>query len=129
MLVPGGNLLNIAGRVIAFNTVQYRKFLTRDTNEILLDVTTYADPKAVAGSVQAIPRNRYTELGLDFNKNYVNFYATQAIEDLHRDTAGDQLYWAGRTWQALSDTEWRKIDGWQGTIFIDVGPQPKACPC
>lgn len=118
-MIPGSNLLNMAFGVIAKTTVSYLKYLSRATNVIGLDVSTYADPINLMGSWQPVPRNKYEAMGLDFNKNYAMFYVSKDILDLQRNVSGDQIQYAGKTWNCLSETDWFGIDGWTGVLCED----------
>ena len=120
-MFPGGNILAMAHRIICFNQVQYSRFLGRTTNEIGYDVDTFSDPVDLQLSVQPIPRERYTYLGLDFQKSYVNFYTFEDIQDVSRDRTGDLFEFNGRRYQVMSNNDWKWVDGWKGTLAVDVG--------
>lgn len=119
-MIPGSNLLVRASRLIGLATVQYLKDMGRTTNEIGLDVTTYADPIDVRGSLQSVPRSVYQAYGLDFQKNYLMFYTTTDVIDLSRDVSGDQLQYGGKKYQLVSETDWMQIDGWTGVLCVQV---------
>lgn len=121
-MIPGSNILNMALRVIAAQPVDYFRFASRSLTIDGLDVTNYDEPVILRGSIQAIPRSMYAYLGLDFQKNYINFFVSTAILDVERDISGDQLGWSGRQWQCISVTPWYGIDGWVQVLSIDVGP-------
>ena len=119
-MTPGSNLLLRASRLIGFTKVQYLKDLGRVTNEIGLDVTTYAAPVDIMGSLQAVPRSVYQAYGLDFQKNYLMFYTTTDVIDLARDVSGDMLQYGGKKYQLVSETDWMQIDGWTGVLCVQV---------
>lgn len=120
-MIPGSNLLNMALTVIRPQTIQFFAFTGRATNAIGLDEATYAAPVAVRGSVQPVPRSQYQRMGLDYNKRYVNLYASTDIDDLARDTAGDQIEFNGRRYEIMGEDDWFPQDGWNGTLAVDIG--------
>jgi len=123
MIVPGENLLDLALTIIATTTIQYYAFDSRATNEILLDVTTYAAPVDVEASVQAVPRKVYSDMGLDFNKEYIAIWASQEFENLMRDRPGDQVGFGGERYEIMEESDWFTIDGWDAVLAIKV-PTP-----
>ncbi len=122
MSVPGSNILAQAFRVIRPQPVKYFKWTGRTVNDIGLDVATYADPITLNGSVQAVGRNVYEQLGLDWQKNYINFYIKQRATDINRNQSGDQLEFCGRRYEAKSEANWFGIDGWVYILCVDIGP-------
>lgn len=112
MSVPGMNLLNMAGTVIRLQTVQYYKYLTRTKLPDGILVPTYAEPVPVKGSFQAIARDKYEYLGLDFAKSYFNLYTSSCVLDLQRDVSSDQFTFANKRYQVETNTPWDAIDGW-----------------
>lgn len=123
-MIPGSNLLKRALRKIHAETVLYYRYIARENNAVGLFVTTYDDPTAIKGSVQAVPRDLYERLGLNFQNNYINFFVSKDLLDIARDVSGDQIAWNGRRWECESLTPWYGIDGWVQVIAIDVGPDP-----
>jgi hypothetical protein len=121
MTVPGSNLLTRAARLIRLQSVSYRQYLSRSTNAAGFDVSTYAAPVAIKGSVQPVPRSMYERLGLDFQKNYVTLYTVTGVLDIARGAGSDQIDWNGRRFQIESETDWHAIDGWTGALCVDVG--------
>ena len=120
MSVPGSNLLNQALTVIAPQTVQYQRFVSRDTNQIGYDVSVFADPVPVRGSFQPVPRSRYEFQGLDFSKSYWVLFAPLGMIGVDRDVSGDQLTFQGRRYQVESITAWHGVDGWSEALCVEV---------
>lgn len=118
MRVPGSNLLNMATRVIAKQTVSYKAFVSRSTNENGTDIAVYATAVDITGSLQPVPRNRYADMGLDFNKDYFNFFCSEQLLDLQRDVTGDIFTFAGFTYKVESLTPWFNIDGWVQALAV-----------
>lgn len=123
MLVPGGNLLDLAMRMLNPQTVKYFKYLDRTTNTIGYDVTTFNPGVDIeGGSVQPVPRDRYEAYGFDVSKNYILWYTDANVSGAERATSGDQVEVLGRRWQLTSENQWTLVDGWTGVTAIDIGP-------
>lgn len=117
------NLLNLAlSTPLPKQTVQWYQFVSKTTNEIGLDVDTFAAPVGVIGSFQPVPRSKLQFMGLDYNKSYCQFYTSTAFADLMRDAAGDQFVFAGDRYQVMSNTEWFNVNGWNGSLAVKLTP-------
>lgn len=120
MTTPGSNILNRATRLIAQQSVDYYQDIGRVNNEIGLDVTNYAPPVSILGSVQAVPLNDYVELGLDFGKTYLNLYTNTTLIGVERDVSGDVFVFSGRVYQCRSITNWKSMDGWNQVTAVET---------
>lgn len=120
MIVPGSNLLNMAFGVIGQQAVEWSSFLGNITNAAGVKVPSWAAPTTLGGSFQPVARSLYQQLGLDFTKNYANFYASADVMDVLRNKSGDRLAYAGKTYQVLSNTDWFAQDGWKGVMCVEV---------
>lgn len=120
-MIPGSNLLNLALSVVGAQTLAYFAYTGRQTNAAGYDVTTYADPVDISGSFQPVPRAQYSNLGLDYQKTYWNFYVSADVLDVARDVSGDQLAFEGLRYQCESITPWRAIDGWNAVLCVEIG--------
>lgn len=122
-MIPGSNLLRSALSVIARQTVILYRWTGSVTNAAGLDVSSYAAAETVTeGSVQAVPRNRYDALGLDYSRNYVAWFTTAAARGVERDRAPDQFTYGGRLYDVQLVTPWNLQDGWNEVLGIDIGP-------
>lgn len=121
MRIPHSNLLASALTVISPDPFLLGRVTGRTKSLKGQYVSTYAEPTTEYGSIQAVPRNRYQSLGLDWNKNYIQIYTIQPIQDLNRDTGGDRITYNGRFFDVLSNNDWSVIDGWNGVLAVDVG--------
>lgn len=121
MAIPGENVLAYAFQAIAQTTIIYYQFVSRSLNSIGQDVAVYDSPVSLMGSWQPVQRNLYQSLGLDFQKDYYNFYVQSDLLDINRDVSGDQIVFNGRRFQCQSNTEWFQIDGWQAVLCVDIG--------
>lgn len=107
--------------IIGTTAIRLYRFVDRNTNAIGNLVSLYDYPVDCRTSVQAVPRTLMHQLGLDMQKSYITVYAIDDVNDIERDTSGDVIYWNGKYWQSESNTDWHAIDGWQGTLFVEVG--------
>ena len=115
------NLLNTALRVIPKQSIDYYRFLSRTTNEVGRDVSIYADPLKVIGSLQAVSWDRLQFLGLDSEKEYVAFYTASDLLNIERDTSGDQLAYQGKRYQIIGKpNDWVRQDGWNGVLCVRI---------
>jgi len=120
MNIPGANLLSIAARVIAMQTLQHRAFVSRTENAAGDTVSTFAAPVDIQGSVQPINKRLYQELGLNLTKNYVMLYTSANVSPTTRDREGDLVSFNGKTWQCESDENWAKFDGFTKMLCVEV---------
>jgi hypothetical protein len=120
-MIPGQNLLNMAFRIIAKETVIYYKAIGRTLNAIGQDVTEYAEGIILTGSFQPVPRKVYELYGLDLQKSYYTFYASKDIFDISRDVSGDQIAFNSQRFQCESNNDWFAIDGWKGVLCVFIG--------
>lgn len=123
-MIPGANLLKMALTIIAKQNILYYAYSGRTLNNVGQDVTTYAPPRLIGGSFQAVPRALYQQLGLDFQKEYYIFYTLENLLDVGRDVSGDQLAFDGQRYQCESNTDWFPMDGWKGVLCIRLGYDP-----
>lgn len=128
MSIPGQNILGMALQVIQKQEFIFFAFLSRKTLPNGNDVPTYAAAVRVTGSVQPAPRQLIMQMGLDLQKTYFNFFLTTGIIDVTRDVSGDQFEFKGRTFQCLSATPWRALDGWDQVLTVEV-PGQGGCEC
>ncbi len=120
MLIPGSNLLAIANRVIAQQTLLYKQFAGRIANNTGVWVATYAATVTIQGNIQPVPRNRYENMGLDFQKNYAEIFVQKNVIDIARDVTGDQFAYNGRIFEAQSRTDWFGQDSWDQVLCVEV---------
>ena len=122
-MIPGANLLNAAFGMIAAQGFEYQPYQARTINAVGLYETTYGPRVTLPGSIQAVARNVYQEYGLDLQKNYATIFVSRDVLDLTRDTSGDRVFWNGRAYQIISQTDWFNIDGWVSFLAVDTGPE------
>ena len=122
-MIPGSNLLAQAFRAIGMQTFQYYSCVSRTVQTNGQYVTNYSAPVSISGSAQPMPREKFEQYGLDFNKHYYRFYVCQNVLDVGRDVAGDQIVFNSVYYQILSITPWYGIDGWVEILAVEV-PAP-----
>jgi len=119
-MVPGLNILSIANRVIAPQTMQYRPFVSRLANSVGVFVTTHGTAVTIKANLQPVPRSRYENMGLDFQKNYAVIFVQKNVIDIARDVTGDQFIYCNKIFEAQSRTDWFNIDGWDQVLCVQV---------
>lgn len=120
MIIPGGNLLNLALTVIQKQQLTYYAYTSRALTDIGTFVATYGDGVPVFGSFQPVPRNLFVQMGLDLQKSYATIYISKDVLDVDRDVSGDQFIYNGLTWQVESRTAWFPLDGWDAVLCVQV---------
>jgi hypothetical protein len=121
MTTPGSNLLVEAFGSIDPTKIMYYAFISRSINAARQWASTYADPVPVWGSVQAVPRSKYTEFGLDFQKEYIKIIVPINAIDLCRDSSGDEFVWNGFNYKMTDNTSWYAMDRWARCIGVKTG--------
>lgn len=121
MSTPGSNTLRQALSIQGNQAFDYYQANGRGVNASGDFVSAFLPPVQLRGSVQAVQRSLYEQLGLDLQKNYVTLYVTKYLQDLSRGTQGDQFSWNGRIWQLESNVDWAVQDGWIGVLCCDQG--------
>jgi E217 collar protein gp28 len=123
-MIPGSNTLSVALQVLGRTPVQYFQYVSRGTNAGGMLLTNYAASVEVnTGIVQAVDKKKYEELGLDWEKTYINWFVPAlAAVDLARDVSGDVIETLGRRWQLVGSNDWLLIDGWKSVTAVDIGP-------
>ena len=122
-MIPGSDLLSQALGLIASQTVTFYAWLSRYTNSVGKDVDEFAEGVDITfGSVQAVPANRYEQLGLDRKRSYVTWFVPAvSVEGLRRNRNSDQFVYAGRRYSITSETPWAAQDGWREIVGMDIG--------
>ncbi len=121
MIVPGSNLLNLAHKLIAFQTIKYYPAESRALNAARQYVPTFGTPFNMQCSVQAVNRNSYAAMGLDFNALYVQVYAPLNMVDLKRDSSGDRFTYDGSIYAMSKGQNWFAQDGWATCLATRIG--------
>lgn len=120
MGIIGSNILNMALNIVGRQRVKWFKANGRVTNSVGLDVAAFDDAIPIYGSFQPVPRTMFVVLGLDFEKEYVNYYTSNRLTDIVRDKSPDEFEFEGSRYQVMSNTDWTKIDGWLGSMAVKI---------
>lgn len=111
-MVPGSNLLQQALRVIKPIDIIYERYAGRTETRGGSFVSSYFPPVTISASVQAVDRSRYENLGLVFGRKYVMIFSSTDMQSIVRDESPDRYTLPdGRTYTAVSDTDWFGLDG------------------
>lgn len=122
MIVPGSNLLALALTVQGVQHVLWAQDLGRVTNAVGKDVTSYSFPVAVGGAFQPKDSAWAALRGLDVQKSYAMFYASEPMRPVDRGLSGDHFAYGGSLWQPVGDVDWFNQDGWKSVALVRIGP-------
>lgn len=122
MIIPGSNLLALALGVIGNQQVQWLKYAGTTVTPAGIQRPTWDAPVTINGSIQPVDANTLQQLGLDWTRNYVSFFAPAEFEEIERDQSSDRIAYAGRTYQVVGKTAWFYQDGWDKVICVEVPP-------
>lgn len=115
-----GNLLEAALSIIPKQTFIYTKYKGVSINDIGIKQIEYEAPVTLEGSVQAVKKDMYEKLGLDWSKRYISIHASADIRNPDNDQpAPDKIGWNGKEYLVTSATEWHVQDGWNAVIAVE----------
>lgn len=118
-MTPGSNLLDDAFLNIDTYPVNVYRYLGRTLNAIGILAPSYEpEPVTIEASCQAVSLNSYVQLGLDFNKKYINVYLSDDLGIFGRDMAGDKITVGSKQYEVHSDLDWFEFDGWKGVMCV-----------
>lgn len=123
-MIPGANLLGQALRVIKPQTMQLRRFLSREENSVGDTVSLFGAPEDFRGSMQPVERKLYQLLGLNFSKNYQTLYVFGNIQPTARDRDGDIVLFDGKTFQCESERNWSAVGEYRKILCVEVQSIP-----
>lgn len=112
------NLLNAALRIIPKQQIIWRKFAGFEVDEQGLKINRYAEGVELTGSVQAVDRNIYDQLGLDQEKEYLVVYAPADIKGVSGQNAPDIIEFGGAAYKVVRNYPWYFYNGWAGVVVI-----------
>lgn len=120
MSIPSSNLLRAALRVIKPFPVTYFPFSDRSTNDRGEFVSDYDQSFTIRGSLQAVPRDMYVELGLDFSKSYLRGFFEYKAQGISRGKSGDMFITKeGKKFEVISTTDWL-WDKWCEVLAVEI---------
>lgn len=112
------NLLNAALRIIPKQQIIWRKFAGFEVDEQGLKINRYAEGVELTGSVQAVDRSLYEQLGLDQEKEYLTVYAPADIKGVSAQNAPDIIEFGGVAYKVVRNYPWHFYNGWAGVVVI-----------
>lgn len=126
-MIPGSNLLRSALRLLGNQTVILYRYAGRVTTATGRDVSAFSPPIThPEGSVQALPRSRYADLGLDYSKSAVTWFVPTIVQGVERDRSPDKFVFGPRLYEVHAVTPWNLQDGWNEVVGVDIGPSSEA---
>lgn len=120
MSIPGTNLYRLATTLIRRQPVKYYEYAGRFPDKQRNLVAMYREHKTLYASIQAVQREKYADMGLDFQENYVKIFVDKDIVDLDRDSTGDMFYFGGKYYKMENEKTWFYQDGWTSCIAVEV---------
>lgn len=119
-MIPGLNILGLAAQAIGLQTLTHYACTGRGVDAYGNFVATYAAPASIQGSLQPVDSATYALRGLDVAKTYYSLYTTANVVGVHRDSAGDKVVYAGKTYQAVGETSWANVGEWRNVLLVEV---------
>lgn len=113
------SILSTALSVLPPQKFGWKKFLGSTTNEHGYEVDEYADEIEIFGLLQPVPRRLYEYQGLDFQKDFWNFYSIEDIEDIGVG-GGDLLTFGGKTFKVESATKWTDYADYTAVLVVRI---------
>lgn len=113
------NVLTTAMTVIPPEPLQYERFVGKVTNEIGIDVVTFAAPVKIEGSIQHhVAERLYDAYGLSLNKNYCLVDLPAQLYGSEAQITPDRLSFHNNTWIVMKATDWFKYNGWVRVLVV-----------
>jgi hypothetical protein len=121
MTLYANNILTRALKIIPRHPFTVEPWLGQAIDDRGIVAPSYGTPITIIGHVQAVQRNVYQNLGLDFQKSYIRVYTDSApIGDLARDRSADLITWQGKMFKANGAGDWMILDGWQRILCVQI---------
>ena len=112
------NLLKAALNVLPKQNFIWRKFAGFDDDGQGLRINKYAKGIELVGSVQALDREMYDQLGLDREKEYLVVYSSADIKGVSGQNAPDIIEFGGGVYKVVRNYPWYFYNGWAGVVVI-----------
>lgn len=118
----GFNLLGVTQSVIGRQDYQWLAWTGRTTNAKGYDIDTYSAPVDRQAGIYPLSRTSIREMGLDFEKQYIQIFDTELIGLLSRSRNADKIIFNGSEWRAMpSSNDWVPSDGWAQVLAVRLG--------
>lgn len=118
------NLLELAMPIIHTVTeamggvFSFRSLTGEEKTRIGTKIPKYGKWNPVQGEVQPVQRSRYSDLGLDFSKNYINAWGSVVMNTVTEMKQPDQILWRGMLWTVTAVNEWNPQNGWVNVTAV-----------
>lgn len=118
----GFNLLGVTQSVIGRQAYDYVQWLGRTTNDQGYEIDEWADPVPRQAGIYPMSRETIREMGLEFEKQYIQIFDTELIGLLSRGSNADKIIFNGGEWRALpTSNDWFPSGGWGQVIAVRLG--------
>lgn len=119
------NLLRNAHKLIKYEQILYRAYVSRTTDGLGLYTEVYNPPPGTAPltlkvKLNAIKTSIYRDFGLDYKRNYYNLHIIPKISGLTRANSGDIFKFNGLIYQVESSWQWQPIADWDSYLCIEI---------
>ena len=118
----GFNLLGVTQSVIGRQAYQYVQWVGRTTNAQGYDIDQWAAPSDRKAGIYPMSRETVRNMGLDFEKQYIQIFDTELIGLLSRGSNADKIIFNGSEWRALpTSNDWMPSGGWNQVVAVRIG--------
>lgn len=119
------NLLRQAQKVIPYEIILHRAYLSRTTDGLGLYDEEYNPPPGdpptkLSVKLNAVKTEVYHDFGLDYKKNYYTLHLVPGISGLTRMNSGDLFKYNNLIYQVESSWGWQPIANWDAYLCIEI---------
>jgi hypothetical protein len=115
----GFNLLGLTQSVIGKQSYQLEVWAGRVRNDAGYMVDSYDVAVTRHASVQPLPAEKITPMGLEFNKVYITIFDQSLVSILSRSENPDRIIWQGYYWKPEpSSMDWNDQGGWNQVVCV-----------
>lgn len=120
--IPGVNVLATALSVLGTQRIFLYEYLQSEINDVGVQLSEYAPPVVLNGSVQPISRVMVQKLGLDLNGEHIIFYTDGAnVKDISRGGSGDLLEYNDKHYKVIeTPADWKSLDDWLAVWAVNI---------
>ena len=122
-IVPGGNLLNQATKLIKTKKFMYYAYTGTTETDIGTEVHAFAAGIKASGSIQPVSQQTKKEKGIDLEGRMIEIWTPLKINSLARDRPSDQIGWDSQRWNIIESMNWSPIDGWNSVVAVEIKPE------
>jgi len=96
----------------------FQSLIGEEKTKIGTKIPKYGKWTPVQGEVQPVQRSRYSDLGLDWTKNYINAWGSVVMKGLTEVKQPDRILWNGMLWVVTAVNEWNPQNGWVNVTAV-----------